>query len=103
MSSKFPNFDLKSLPPTGLGSLSGPIGYPTNNPSPASWRVDVVASTDGIPTLRAGLQLAGWLWGSSSDWKIGHLDVSRKYHAIAYDITGQYDPVVKMNLVPTVD
>lgn len=31
------------------------------------------------------------------------LNPSIKYHAIAYDHTGQYDPVVKMNLVPTVD
>lgn len=25
------------------------------------------------------------------------------YHVIAYDHTGQYDPVIKMNLTPTVD
>lgn len=25
------------------------------------------------------------------------------YHVIAYDHTGQYDPVIKMNLIPTVD
>lgn len=31
------------------------------------------------------------------------LNPSIKYHAIAYDHTGQYDPVVKMNLIPTVD
>ena len=32
-----------------------------------------------------------------------NLDPARKYHAIAYDHTGQYDPVIKLNLIPTVD
>lgn len=45
-----------------------------------------------------------WVWADESgNWEVSGLDPARKYHAIAYDHTGQYDPVIKMNLIPTVD
>lgn len=45
-----------------------------------------------------------WVWSDENgEWEARYLDPSKKYHIIAYDHTGQYDPVIKMNLVPTVD
>ncbi len=40
---------------------------------------------------------------AQGNWAFDRLDPALKYHVIAYDHTGQYDPVIKMNLVPTVD
>ncbi len=40
---------------------------------------------------------------SDGSFEFTGLNPILKYHVIAYDHTGQYDPVVKMNLVPTVD
>ncbi len=39
----------------------------------------------------------------SGNWEVRNLDPTLKYHVIAYDHTGVHDPVIKMNLVPTVD
>lgn len=45
-----------------------------------------------------------WVWADEAgNWEVRLLDPAKKYHAIAYDHTGQYDPVIKMNLTPTVD
>lgn len=45
-----------------------------------------------------------WTWADENgNWEVLNLDPALKYHVIAYDHTGQYDPVIKMNLVPTVD
>lgn len=40
---------------------------------------------------------------ASGSYQFKNLDPARKYNVIAYDLTGQYDPVIKMNLIPTVD
>ncbi|MCK2088100.1 hypothetical protein MXC99_07900 [Thauera aromatica] len=45
-----------------------------------------------------------WTWADESgNWEVRNLDPALKYHVIAYDHTGVHDPVIKMNLVPTVD
>jgi hypothetical protein len=45
-----------------------------------------------------------WAWADDAgNWEVRNLDPNLKYHVIAYDHTGQYDPVIKMNLIPTVD
>ena len=45
-----------------------------------------------------------WTWADENgNWEVRNLDPALKYHAIAYDHTGQYDPVIKLNLIPTVD
>jgi|GEM_PF-3445971 len=45
-----------------------------------------------------------WTWADEAgNWEVRYLDPALKYHVIAYDHTGQYDPVIKMNLTPTVD
>lgn len=41
--------------------------------------------------------------GPDGSYTFDRLDPAKRYDVIAYDPTGQYDPVVKMNLVPTVD
>lgn len=43
------------------------------------------------------------LSGPDGSYTFDRLDPAKRYDVIAYDPTGQYDPVVKMNLVPTVD
>lgn len=45
-----------------------------------------------------------WTWADENgNWEVRNIDPALKYHAIAYDHTGQYDPVIKLNLIPTVD
>ncbi|ENO82079.1 hypothetical protein B447_05058 [Thauera sp. 27] len=45
-----------------------------------------------------------WTWADEDgNWEVQNLNPSLKYHVIAYDHTSVYDPVIKLNLVPTVD
>ena len=39
---------------------------------------------------------------ADGNWEFRNLDPALRYHVIAYDHTGVHDPVIKMNLVPTV-
>lgn len=39
---------------------------------------------------------------ADGNWEFRNLDPALRYHVIAYDHTGAHDPVIKMNLVPTV-
>lgn len=44
-----------------------------------------------------------WTWADAAgNWSISGLDPSKKYHVIAYDHTGVYDPVIKLALTPEV-
>lgn len=67
-------------------------------------RVQVFKSENAHGQIFPTTEYVSWMWSSEQgDWEFSGLDPSLKYHVIAYDHTGQYDPVIKMNLVPTVD
>lgn len=43
-----------------------------------------------------------WQWSDAAgNWRFDNLDPAQRYGVIAYDHTGTYDPVVKLNLIPT--
>ena len=47
--------------------------------------------------------VAGWQWSApDGSYRFEGLDPEQRYSVIAYDHTGQYDPVVKLNLAPEV-
>jgi len=77
-----------------------------NPDAPVRRRVQIVeasANAHGhvFPSVGA---FSTWTWADENgNWEVRNLDPNLKYHAIAYDHTGQYDPVIKMNLTPTVD
>lgn len=69
-------------------------------------RVQVVSAGNNAHghVFPAVASFSTWTWADENgNWEVRNLDPTMKYHVIAYDHTGQYDPVVKMNLVPTVD
>lgn len=73
---------------------------------PARRRVQVVRKTENAHDhiFPSGSIFVTWTWADESgNWEVRNLDPALKYHVIAYDHTGVHDPVIKMNLVPTVD
>ena len=88
------------------GVLSGTTVIAGLPDAPVRRRVQIVEATSNahglvFPTI--GSHVA-WTWASDSgEWSFDRLNPERRYHVIAYDHTGQYDPVIKMNLTPTVD
>ena len=53
-----------------------------------------------FPTNR----IVDWCWSDAAgNWEFTGLDPEARYGVIAYDHTGVHDPVIKLNLVPTVD
>ncbi len=73
---------------------------------PIRRRVQIVSAETNahghvFPTVAS---FSTWTWADENgNWEVRNLDPALKYHAIAYDHTGQYDPVIKLNLIPTVD
>lgn len=74
--------------------------------TPVRRRVQIIEAASNahghaFPALGA---LVTWVWSDANgEWEVLRLDPAKRYHAIAYDHTGQYDPVIKLNLIPTVD
>lgn len=88
------------------GRLFGTTKVAGNPDSPARRRVQVIPAAQnahGFVFPNAEAAVAGTWSDDTGNWEVRNLDPARKYHVIAYDHTGQYDPVIKMNLVPTVD
>ena len=79
------------------------VGVPD---SPVRRRVQIVGAAPNahghvFPALAS---FSTWTWADENgNWEVHDIDPTLKYHAIAYDHTGQYDPVIKLNLIPTVD
>lgn len=87
------------------GWLSGSTVIAGDPDSPVRRRVQIVESVvnahgHALPNIGR----TTWVWADpAGSWKVTGLDPAKRYHAIAYDHTGQYDPVIKLNLVPSVD
>lgn len=60
---------------------------------------DSFAAARAFPAARLVAQA---LSAQDGAWAFAKLDPTVRYHVIAYDHTGQYDPVIKLNLIPTV-
>lgn len=100
----------------GVALHYGYAGTPHNG---RLWGSTVTAGAPDAPVSRVVHLLSGasargmigsnaspvrWMQSDAQgNWQFDRLDPAAKYHVIAYDHTGQYDPVIKMNLVPTVD
>lgn len=86
------------------GRLFGTTKTAGTPDAPASRLVHLIRGTPAIRGMLVGdstpLQ---WVQSDTQgNWEFGLLDPSLRYHVIAYDHTGVHDPVIKMNLVPTV-
>ncbi len=97
---------MRITPPRQAGRLYGTTKEAGSPDSPARRRVQIIeASTNAHghvwPSFGAYFT---WTWADDAgNWEVRNLDPALEYHVIAYDHTGQYDPVIKMNLTPTVD
>lgn len=64
----------------------------------------VVAAGNAHGHILPAIGRATWTWADvAGTWRFDNLDPALKYHVIAYDHTGAHDPVIKMNLTPSVD
>ena len=90
---------------TPAGKLTGSVEFPSAAQTPVSWKLRLFFSYDNLDLMSGNLQIARWLNGNgtSATFEFRELDPNVKYHAIAFDLSGKYDPVVKTNLIPTVD
>lgn len=92
-----------SLRPGRLYGTTRQAGAPD---VPVRRRVQIVAAVSNAHghAFPAVGSFATWVWADESgNWVVRNLDPALRYHAIAYDHTGVHDPVIKLNLVPTVD
>lgn len=71
--------------------------------TPVRRRVQLIAQD----TAAAGLSLPGrvvregWSDAVTGEWRFDFITAGRRYSVIAYDHTGQHDPVIKSGLLPT--
>lgn len=92
--------------PKRAGYLRGTTAIAGSPDTPVRRRVQVTAATGNahghiFPAVSTDTT---WVCADESgNWEVRNLDPALKYHVIAYDHTGVHDPVIKMNLVPTVD
>ncbi|NMG56642.1 hypothetical protein [Aromatoleum aromaticum] len=67
-------------------------------------RVQLFVSQNAHGQVFPSNTLVDWCWSDAAgDWHFDNLDPTKKYHVIAYDHTGVHDPVIKLNLVPSVE
>lgn len=97
---------MRLAPEPPPGRLSGSTKIAGSPDTPVPRRVQVVSYAPNAHghIFPAVVAFSTWTWADENgNWEVRNLDPALKYHAIAYDHTGQYDPVIKMNLIPTVD
>lgn len=86
------------------GYLFGTTHTAGSPDTPVTRRVHLVAADNPQKLLFPAGRLVAWkLSDAAGNWRFDNLDPAKKYHVIAYDHTGVHDPVVKMNLVPSVE
>lgn len=75
----------------------------TSNGTPVARRVHVFEGSGPAGTVLGRVRLvAGTFSAPDGTWSVDYLDPSHRYHVIAYDHTGEHDPVLKLNLIPEV-
>lgn len=88
------------------GRLYGTTREAGTPDSPIRRRVQIVSASSnahGHVFPQAPI-FSTWAWADENgNWEVRNLNPTLKYHVIAYDHLGQYDPVIKLNLIPTVD
>lgn len=92
------------LTPVQQGRLFGTTMVAGDPDAPVRRRVQLFTAANAHGQVFPQTQYVDWQWSApDGSWAFFDLDPAQRYHAIAYDHTGQYDPVIKMNLVPSVD
>lgn len=87
-------------PPGFLHGSTAVAGSP-NTMVPRRVQVFLPGSARGVlPAAELAATTASDVAGA---WYVDGLDPTKKYAVIAYDHTGRYDPVVRLNLTPSVD
>lgn len=92
------------LTPIRPGRLYGTAAIAGDPDTPVRRRVQLFTSSNAHGQVFPMTQYVDWQWSAADGaWAFSDLDPAQRYHVIAYDHTGQYDPVIKLSLVPTVD
>lgn len=88
------------------GALYGTAAI-AGNPDTPVYRSKIQVYVDrgmAFPDLSVTLNRVRIAWSDESGaWGVAKLDPAKKYHVVTHDPAGQYDPVIKLNLVPSVD
>lgn len=86
------------------GYVEGSIKFAGPPDTPAQARVQLFKFYNAHNQIFPGNTIISWaLTDFDGVYRFENLDPNTTYGIVAYDVTGQYDPVIKMNLVPTVD
>lgn len=86
------------------GYLFGTTAIAGTPDTPARRRVQIWERDAASPSFFFGARpVDDTMSDAAGAWRIDGLDPQKRYAVLAYDHTGVHDPVIKMNLVPTVD
>ena len=84
----------------GTTRVPNPSGTPAE--LPVSRTVDIYEGEYLRPFALSAAQLvARTKSDAAGNWRVEGLNRDRHYSVVAYDHTGEYDPVVKVNLIPS--
>ena len=103
MTEFLPSIITGNMPFPNTGVLTGTLMVAGAPDTPVRRKMHVFESSSryGMPFPTA-VFVRNALSDVAGNWSVGQLDPSKKYGIIAYDHTGQYDPVIKINLTPSV-
>lgn len=95
---------VRTAPTRPIGYLSGTAKISGAPDVPVKRLVQLFTSSNAHGTAFPTAVAVDWQWSAADgSWRFDGLDPAQKYNVIAYDHSGQYDPVVKLNLVPSVE
>lgn len=98
----FGRFVANRLAPAPTGSLSGTTKVAGSPDTAVRRLVQLFISNNAFGAALPVVDVVRWQWSDASgNWQFSNLDPALRYGVIAYDHTGTYDPVVKLNLIPT--
>lgn len=90
---------VEPLPSAYLEGTTAVAGSPD---SPVQRLVQIFTHSNAHGQVFPTNAIIRWQWSDpAGNWRFDNLDPSQRYGVIAYDHTGTYDPVVKLNLIPT--
>jgi len=83
-------------------TLSGTTKVAGSPDAPVQRLVQLFTGANPFGLAFPNATMVGWRFSDAGgNWQFSNLDPAQTYHVIAYDHTGTYDPVVKLNLTPT--
>lgn len=83
---------------SGTAALSGTTVLHDQAATPVSRPVELYAVYSQLNRLERQIRIDAQWSSAAGQWAFTNLDPTARYAVIAYDPTGQYDPVIKIGL-----